>query len=377
MPGAGQSEPEWLTRKQRIDTRLIQSGWRLSPYAPGRSIGDYKQDAIEEYVTDEGPADYALIVDGRILGILEAKKLSLGPQNVLVQAERYSRGASANPLDFRGFRVPFLLSTNGEVIWFHDVRHPLNRSRKIVSYPTPDAFREWMGRDFDSALANLSAGTGAPDGLRDYQKEAIGAVEKAIADRKRQMLLAMATGTGKTKTAVGMVYRLLKSGLARRILFLVDRRALAAQAVGAFAAFEAEPGLKFDKIYEVYSQRFRREELEDEIAFDPTVLPESYLTAPRPGLAFVYVGTIQRMALNLFGARAAFEARDERAEEDVRQLDIPIHAFDLIIADECHRGYTAQERSTWRETLDHFDAIKVGLTATPAAHTSAYFEHVA
>ena len=119
MPGAVNPEPEWLTRKQRIDTRLVQLGWTLVPFDATRPISDYHSDAVEEYETNLGPADYALIVVGRILGILEAKKLSLGPQNVLIQAERYSRGASANPLNYRGFHVPFLLSTNGEVIWFH------------------------------------------------------------------------------------------------------------------------------------------------------------------------------------------------------------------------------------------------------------------
>src|SRR5579883_1425615 len=377
MPVAAQHESEWQTRKQRIDKRLVQLGWTVAPFDPAGTPEAYRRHAVEEYATDNGPADYALFANGLILGILEAKKLSLGPQNVLVQAQRYARGASANPLDFRGFRVPFLLSTNGKVIWFHDIRHPLNPSRRIADYPTPNALQEWMERDLDAALARLASERAALDGLREYQREAVAAIEKAIADRKRRMLMAMATGTGKTKTAVGLAYRLMKSGVTRRILFLVDRRALAAQAVGAFAAFEAEPGLKFDKIYELYSQRFRREELEDEIKFDPTVIPESYLTDPRPGHAFVYVCTIQRMALNLFGGRAAFEARDESAEEDARELDIPIHTFDLVIADECHRGYTAQELSTWRDTLDHFDAIKVGLTATPAAHTTAYFEHVA
>ena len=105
--------------------------------------------------------------------------------------------------------------------------------------------------------------------LRPYQFEANTAVEQAIAERKRQMLLAMATGTGKTYTMVNQVYRLMKSGVAKRILFLVDRRALAAQAVRAFASFEAEPGLKFDKIYEVYSQRFQRDDLEEDDKFDP------------------------------------------------------------------------------------------------------------
>jgi type I restriction enzyme, R subunit len=81
------------------------------------------------------------------------------------------------------------------------------------------------------------------------------------------------------------------------------------------------------------------------------------------------------MAINLLGRQAIFGLGDEHIEDDAERLDIPIHAFDAIIADECHRGYTAQEVSTWRATLEHFDAIKVGLTATPASHTTAYFTH--
>jgi type I restriction enzyme, R subunit len=212
--------------------------------------------------------------------------------------------------------------------------------------------------------------------LRPYQIEANQAIEQAIAQRQRLMLLAMATGTGKTFTMVNEVYRLMKSGVGRRILFLVDRRALAAQAVRAFAAFEPEPGLKFDQVYEVYSQRFHREDFGEDEKFDPKVLPAAYLTNPKPGHAFVYVSTIQRMTINLFGRQVAFGLGDEELDEDAGRLDIPIHAFDIIIADECHRGYSAGEVSVWRNTLDHFDAIKIGLTATPAAHTRAYFKDV-
>jgi type I restriction enzyme R subunit len=168
----------------------------------------------------------------------------------------------------------------------------------------------------------------------------------------------------------------MKSGVARRILFLVDRRALAAQAVLAFASFEPEPGLKFINIYEVYSQRFQREDFDEDQKFDPKVLPSSYLTDPQPGHAFVYVSTIQRMTINLFGRDAIFAAGDEELDEDATKLDIPIHAFDLVIADECHRGYTSSEAAVWRKTLDHFDATKIGLTATPAAHTTAYFKDI-
>src|SRR5437867_4562919 len=233
-----------------------------------------------------------------------------------------------------------------------------------------------LSRNFVAACQKLLRLPNNNERLRLYQADANAAVEKAIADRKRQMLVAMATGTGKTFTTVNQVYRLMKSGVAQRILFLVDRPALAAQAVRAFAAFEPEPGLKFDKIYEVYSQRFQREDFDENEKFDPKVLPRHYLENPQPGLAFAYVCTIQRMAINLFGRQAVFASTDETIDDDAEEIKIPIHAFDLIIADECHRGYTSAELSVWRNTLDHFDAIKVGLTATPAAHTKAYFNDV-
>ena len=215
--------------------------------------------------------------------------------------------------------------------------------------------------------------------IRDYQREAVESVERSLGDGRRRMLLAMATGTGKTFVAVQLAYRLLKSGYARRILFLVDRRALAAQAVGAFASFEPEPGLKFDRIYEVYSQRFHREDISEEYKFDPNVLPTEYLTNPQPEDTFVYICTIQRMRINLFGQESMFgktEGEIEVEDEDADKLDIPINAFDVVIADECHRGYTSTEEGKWRQVLDHFDGVKVGLTATPAAHTTSYFEHI-
>src|SRR5262245_1113212 len=118
-----EEEQEWQTRKKRIDGRLEAQGWRVVPFDAARSVASYNHHAIEEYPTDNGPADYVLVANGRILGVVEAKKLSLGPQNVLIQAERYSRGASDTSFNFDGFNVPFLYATNGEVLWFHDVRH--------------------------------------------------------------------------------------------------------------------------------------------------------------------------------------------------------------------------------------------------------------
>ena len=369
-------ESERQTRKSRIDPILKSLGWNVVPFDANCPLDRLSNCAVEEYETENGPADYVLCVDGKIVAVVEAKKLTLGPQNVLTQAERYSRGVAASKLNFEGFRVPFLYSTNGAVIWFHDVRHKLSRSRPLAKFHSPAALREMLERDTDASANWLQTHPNDHSKLRPYQKEANEAVEQAIADRKRQMLVAMATGTGKTFTLVNQVYRLMKSGLAQRILFLVDRRALAAQAVRAFASFEPEPGLKFDKIYEVYSQRFQREDFGEEDKFDPKVLPNAYLTDPKQGDAFVYVSTIQRMIITLFGKDAIFNIGDEALEEDVEKLDIPIHAVDVIIADECHRGYSSGELSVWRKTLDHFDAIKIGLTATPAAHTKAYFKDV-
>jgi type I restriction enzyme, R subunit len=364
---------EWLTRKRLIDGRLKAAGWHVVPFAPDAALSGLHRTAIEEYPTANGPADYALCLGGRIVGILEAKKLTLGPQNVLSQAERYSKGITQPTFQAGEYGVPLLYSTNGEVIWHHDVRNPLNRSRQIFEFHTPEAIEEVLAFDLDAAVEKLQSLANDNPKVRPYQREANEAIEDAIANRKRIMLVAMATGTGKTFTMVNEIYRLMKSGVARRVLFLVDRRALAAQAVRAFGSFDADQNLKFDKIYEVYSQRFQSEDFGEDEKFDPKVLPKSYLQAPKPGSAFVYVSTIQRMTINLFGREAAMRG-DEEIEDDAEKLDIPIHAFDLIVADECHRGYTSSEVAIWRKTLDHFDAVKIGLTATPAAHTTSFFK---
>lgn len=365
---------EWLTRKILIDKALSREGWRVIPYQDGVPLSSWESCAVEEFPTNSGPADYALVLDGRVVGIVEAKKLTLGPQNVLSQAERYSRGVSQSGFGWGDFGVPFLYSTNGEVIWHHDVRDDLNRSRVIARFHTPGALRESFGRDVAKAASALVGSAQANARVRPYQADASSAIEAALVGRKRAMLLAMATGTGKTFTIVNEIYRLMKAGVVRRVLFLVDRRALAAQAVRAFSSFDAEAGLKFNQVYEVYSQRFQREDMEE--SFDPKVLPKTHLTDPSPGSAFVYVSTIQRMTINLFGGQAVFGLGDETLDDDAEQLDIPIHAFDLIVADECHRGYTSSEVAIWRRTLDHFDAVKIGLTATPAAHTTSYFKEV-
>lgn len=364
---------ERTTRKQLIDKALESAGW--NPIVNFREGATYHHGAVREYPTANGPADYALFENGDLIALVEAKKLGTGPQNVLQQAQRYAHGVTGSSFNFNGFRVPFIYSTNGTKFFFQDLRERTSYSREVVAFHTPSALREMLTRDTSAATHWLRETPNTIEGLRPYQIKAIQEVEKATLAGKRRMLVAMATGTGKTFTIISLIYRLMKSGLAKRVLFLVDRRALAAQAVTEMNKFDAEPGLKFSKTYEVYSQRFRHEDLDDD-TFDPKVLPTEYLTNPQSQHAFVYVSTIQRMRINLFGKPEAWGGDDVDDESDASKIDIPIHAFDLIIADECHRGYTSSEESKWREVLDHFDGIRIGLTATPAAHTTAYFREV-
>jgi len=374
-------ELEWQTRRDRINKKLsvLNPAWNIIKYSVGLDTAEFSCHAVEEYPTANGPADYALFVNGKLLGIIEAKKVGIGPQNVLEQAKRYSRGAFGGSGNWNGYHVPFLYSTNGELIFHIDVRNEQNLSRQIANFHTADALTELFKDDKASSAAWLQATPNNIEKLRDYQKDAITSIESAMIRGKRTMLIAMATGTGKTYTTVAQIYRLLESKAAKRILFLVDRRALAAQAVSAFAAFNTPKGNKFIQEYEVFSQRFYREDFDDDKPFDPKVLPGAYLTAPKPAHTFVYVSTIQRMCVNLFGWESAFPQNggDPDDESDAEKIDIPIHAFDVIIADECHRGYTSRDTAIWRNVLDYFDSIKIGLTATPASHTVAYFRDVA
>ena len=224
-------ELEWKTRKERIDKKLksLSAPWAIIKYHESLNFSTLTHHAVEEYPTQNGPADYALFVKGKLLGILEGKKVAVNPQNVLEQAKRYARGAADGSGNWDGCRVPFLYSSNGEKIWFLDARAGKKISRELSNFHTPAALEEFFNRDANTSHDWLKNTPNTIDRLRYYQKDAIAATESAILDGKRAMLLAMATGTGKTYTTVAQIYRLLESKRAKRVLFLVDRRALAAQ----------------------------------------------------------------------------------------------------------------------------------------------------
>jgi type I restriction enzyme R subunit len=172
-------ESEAQTRKSRVDPRLKSAGWFVTPFRGAASV-DLPHSAVEEFPTDNGPADYALCDDLRIRAVAEAKKLSLGPQGVLVQAERYSSGVDQEPRYQGEYGVPFLYSTNGEEIWFHDIRHELNRSRRISHFHTPAALAELMTRETEDEFERLMS-LGWSSLLRPYQVEAGTASNKQCA----------------------------------------------------------------------------------------------------------------------------------------------------------------------------------------------------
>ena len=371
-------ELEWKTRKERVDRNLkaLHPPWEIVKHQPNLIVTSLDRHAVEEYPTESGPADYALFVEGKFLGIIEAKKVTVGPPNVLEQAKRYARGAVDGSGNWNGYRVPFLYSTNGEVIHFVDVRSEKIISRRISRFHTADALEEMFSR-VSRGFEWFRHHPVQIERLRPLPEAGHRVGGDGHQPGKRAMLVAMATGTGKTFMTVAQIYRFLESKAIQRVLFLVDRRALAAQAVREFAAFNTPKGLKFDQEYEVFSQRFRREDFDDDKPFDPKVLPDSYLT-----VAPVNAHLCLRLHHPAHGhqpVRAGRTLRPESAAIPITRTRMPTNSTfpstpsTSIIADECHRGYTASDTAIWRDVLDYFDAVKIGLTATPAPHTLSLF----
>lgn len=209
-------ESERITRKERIDKRLQSSllNWRIVRWTDVIDTSVLDRHAVVEYPTTSGPVDYALFVQGQLLGIIEAKRLSVGAENVLEQAKRYSKSVSNTAGEWRGYKVPFLYSTNGEMIFHLDIRKKENTAHQISDFHSPQAMIDRFNHDTDNAeLWFRNNPVNTIKQLRYYQVDAIEAIEKSLCDGKRTMLLAMATGTGKTFTIVSLLYRLLRSGL--------------------------------------------------------------------------------------------------------------------------------------------------------------------
>lgn len=364
------------TRKL-IDVQLIAAGWTANSagikYATGARPQKNRNLAIAEWPTDTGPADYVLFIGLTPVAVIEAKRKNIDVSAALQQAKRYSRGfqpssESELPESNWGqdnvYRVPFAFSTNGRPylrqlatksgIWFCDLRRSDNLSHALDGWYTPEGLMALIKRDEAHAhaeLDNTPFNYGFP--LRPYQQSAIRAVEQAIAVGQRDMLLAMATGTGKTRTCIALIYRLLKAKRFRRILFLVDRSALGEQAANAFKDTRLENLQTFASVFGI-------KELDEQSADSDTA---------------VHIATVQGMV-----QRVLYPSEGSSPP--------PVDEYDCVVVDECHRGYLLDRElsdtelgfrgyedyiSKYRRVLDWFDAVKVGLTATPALHTSQIF----
>ncbi|MGF1656696.1 MAG: DEAD/DEAH box helicase family protein, partial [Verrucomicrobiales bacterium] len=350
--------PEQVAR-DAIDAQLATSGWVVqNKDAVNFSQGEGQ--AVREYTTDTGPADYVLFVDGQPVGVIEAKKETLGA-TITVAEGQTAEYASANLkwIQNSGRPLPFLYEATGVITRFTDQRDPKPRSREVFSFHRPETLREWLaaGRSLRDRLRDLPVLD--PAGLRDCQVEAITELEASFRVAKPRALIQMATGSGKTFTAITSIYRLLKHSRVRRVLFLVDTRNLGEQAEQEFLAFTPnDDNRKFTELYTVAR------------------LNSSHV----PADAQVCISTIQRMYSILQGEELDESAEDEhpaeRGSDRKREplsvsynAKVPPEFFDLIIIDECHRSIY----NLWRQVLDYYDAFLVGLTATPDIRTYSFF----
>lgn len=366
-----------------IDEQLRKVGWEADTetlrYAKGTRPQKGKNLAIAEWPTGDGKknkgfADYALFAGLDLVAIIEAKAAHKDIPSVIdYQCKEYARNIRPEDVAYQVgawgvYKVPFVFATNGRPyleqyetksgVWFLDLRRPDNAPKALHGWISPDGIETLLEKDIEQGNKNLDE---MPydllrdkDGLnlREYQLRAIQAAEKAILGGQQNILLAMATGTGKTRTVLGMIYRFLKTGRFRRILFLVDRNALGEQAQDVFKEVKLEELMTLDDIYNIKGL--------DEKAIDKETR--------------VQVATVQSMV--------------KRILYDEGDWTPAVTDYDLVIIDEAHRGYILDRemsgdeilyrdqrdyQSKYRSVVEYFDAVRIALTATPAPQTTEIF----
>jgi len=366
-------ELDEVATRRLIDAQLREAGWEANSenllHKNGTRPIKGRNLAIAEWPTKNGPADYCLFVGLTPVAVVEAKRKRKDVAAAIEQAKRYSRGfavsaeMSSPGCPWDKFKVPFLFATNGRPflrqlaeksgIWFLDARREVNHPRALESWYTPEGLAKLLQQDIADADKKLELEPTDYLPLREYQAAAIRTVEEQIAAGKREMLVAMATGTGKTMTCIGLIYRLIKAGRFRRVLFLVDRSALGEQTRDAFKDVRLENYQSFADIYDI-------KELKD-------IRPDAETR--------LHLATVQGLVKRLLYPSS---------DSDI----VPVDWYDCIVVDECHRGYNLDQEmsdaeldfrneadyiSKYRRVIDHFDAVRIGLTATPALHTTEIF----
>jgi type I restriction enzyme R subunit len=348
--------PEQRARDQ-IDQQLLAAGWLIQDQkklnlAAGLGV------AVREYPTDVGPVDYVLFVGAKPVGVIEAKREEEGQKFSIheVQVESY---AQAKLKRLNNAPLPFLYLSTGVITRFVDSRDVKPRYREVFTFHRPETLQQWL-RQPKSIRRRMQEDFPLLDtaGLRDCQVEAINNLESSFKQNRPKALVQMATGSGKTFTAITAVYRLLKYVRANRVLFLVDTKNLGEQAEGEFRKYQPQDDNRlFPELYGI------------------TRLSSSFI----PADCQVYISTIQRLYSILKGSELDESAEEENPNEIrntareplpvVYNPKIPIEFFDVVVIDECHRSIY----NLWKQVLDYFDAFQVGLTATPDNRTFGYF----
>jgi type I restriction enzyme R subunit len=356
--------------RETIDQLLEAAGWRVQD-REGLNLGVARGVAVREFPLTTGFADYLLFADRRAVGVVEAKPAGTTLSGVAEQSAAYLTGLPAN-IPHVQLPLPFAYESTGVETYFRDERDPDPRSRRVFAFHQPETLADWAGK---GAPGSRGAACCAPTlrarlrqmpalltkGLWDAQIEAVRNLERSFAENRPRALIQMATGSGKTYTAVTFTYRLVKFAGARRVLFLVDRNNLGRQALREFQQYVTpDDGRKFAELYNVQHMASN--------VLDP--------------VSKVCITTIQRLYSMLSG-EPEFDAEEEerswwgREAELAREAPklvrynpgLPIEYFDFIVTDECHRSIY----HLWRQVLEYFDAFLIGLTATPSKQTLGFF----
>ncbi len=352
--------PEQLVRDQ-IDKMLKASGWQVQSkkqinLAAGVGV------AVREYQTDIGPADYILFVNKKPVGLIEAKREEESVR-LTVHEDQSADYATAKLKYINNDPLPFVYESTGEVTRFTDYRDPKPRSRPVFTFHRPETFELRLREPKTLRAGVFDIPALHPDGLRDCQVTAITNLEKSFRENRPKALVQMATGSGKTFTAITSIYRLLKFAKAKRILFLVNTKNLGEQAEQEFKRFKPQDDNRlFPELYGV------------------TRLSSSFI----PDDSQVYISTIQRLYSILkevelderdeeedpAGSRSASGWKPKEPMPVMYNERTPMEFFDFIVIDECHQSIY----NLWKQVLDYFDAFQIVLTATPDNRTFGYFE---
>ncbi len=349
--------PEQLARRT-IDALLTRCGWVVQEKSAA-NLSAAPGVAIAELSFRDGEPDYTLFVDGKAIGSIEAKPEGHTLTGVEGQSAKYVASAP-DSLPQWGSPLPFSYESTGVETRFTDHRDPEPRSRGVFAFHRPETLRDWVNQEKPLARRLREFPPLVPAHLWDAQIQAITNLEKSFAAGRPRALIQMATGSGKTFTAVNFIYRLVKYAGARRVLFLVDRGNLGEQTLKEFQQFVSP--------------------------VNPFKFTEEYIVQHLTGNALdtsarVVIGTIQRLYSMLKGEKNPAPDLDDLPIESVGTLfqepvpvdynpALPIESFDFIVTDECHRSIY----NLWRQVLEYFDASIIGLTATPSPQTFGFFQ---